>query len=880
MMSKQIATDAKVTTLRSVFFKATLIVAVSVALVTTVMTWQNYMSSRKQAIDGEIERAVATNPTLARLVSGALRFGKQDQAKAELDTMVEAQEGDSTGMIVIDTEGALFASSLAGANVVVLQKTAVEALQSGGPARSADGFTFAVPAFGVGDGVIYGAIASSWTAEHVLAAQADDLILALAVTAAIFVSAMLGTAFTFYRMIGRPLTRVNAAMTLVAAGDYEVAVPERARRDEIGAIANSLEAFRASLAATVEANKAALMRGAALEAGSTAMMLTDTSTTVIYVNEAMTALLQAHQAAIRRNIPGFDAERILGTQADQIIGTGDMSAFTAQDGSTTRRHERQFSSGSVAIIINPVIDPSGTNLGYVAEWRDITAERRTAAVVSAIDLSQLRAEFSTDGVLLSANARALAIMGDQSEGLIGRNLSIALSVREGAQGAALFEQLAKGQPITGHIIFARGGGSPAILSGAISPVLDAQGKPQQYVLLGADVTEAEAAQAQTEAHRLAYEAAQQTVVDALRGALAHLSEGDLTSTIVADFGADYAQLRTDYNNAMQNLQQAMRGVVENAATIRSEAGEISTAADDLSRRTEQQAATLEQTAAALNQLTASVKSAADVAAQANQMVATAKSNAEVSGNVVRETILAMGEIEESSGKISKITSVIDEIAFQTNLLALNAGVEAARAGEAGRGFAVVASEVRALAQRSSDAAREIAGLISSSTNQVKRGVGLVGQAGEALGGIETSVADIYNFVSEIAVSAREQSSGLAEINIAVNQLDQVTQQNAAMFEETTAASHSLTHEAETLAATMAQFRIDAGTVAAPRAFQSGRGEAAQHGSAQQRPGLTTHDRAQRTVPSPKTPQAGPKPVRGQAALAVQPSAKEADWEDF
>uniref|UniRef100_UPI0026381C7A methyl-accepting chemotaxis protein n=1 Tax=uncultured Aliiroseovarius sp. TaxID=1658783 RepID=UPI0026381C7A len=279
----------------------------------------------------------------------------------------------------------------------------------------------------------------------------------------------------------------------------------------------------------------------------------------------------------------------------------------------------------------------------------------------------------------------------------------------------------------------------------------------------------------------------------------------LTTRIDRAFSADYDELREDFNSAADKLMAAMRGVVENADLIRGEAAEISSAADDLSHRTERQAATLEETAAALDELTSSVRSAADGASHANEVVESARQNAEASGAVVREAVGAMGEIETSSRQISKITGVIDDIAFQTNLLALNAGVEAARAGDAGRGFAVVASEVRALAQRSSDAAREINDLISASGGHVTRGVELVDQAGAALSGIVDSVTEISRNVREIATSAREQSAGLAEINTAVNQLDQVTQQNAAMFEETTAASHALTREAEALTSTMARF---------------------------------------------------------------------------
>ena len=848
---------------RSVFFKATLIVALSVATVTAVMAWVSYRDARTAAVHEAQEHAEAVSPMIARQLSGSLRFGKSDQARAVLDQVIADGQGEGLGAVAINAEGSRVAQSIAGGNADALEEAALEALFSGGAYRSDDGFTYAIPVTAGDEGIIYGALATSWTPDIAIAELQAGLARAAAITGSIFLAALMAAAFAFYRVIARPIARVNAAMTRVAAADYAARVPYLKRRDEIGAIAGSLESFRAALAASEVANRAALMRGAALEAGSTAVLLSDTANLITYANDAMKALLRRHGAAIRAANPGFNPENLIGMQAGALIGSDAEVAAQLASGQKLC-HEHRFESGTVAISINRVCDTSGADLGFVAEWRDVTEEKRSAAVVAAIDLSQARAEFSVEGRLVAANARFLDLFGANADATIGRDLRDALALRDGARGARLFAELVEGKPISGAFELARGTDAPVVLRGAISPVLDAEGKPQQYVLLGTDVTDAEATLAANEAARRAAEAAQQAVVEALRQALSQLSEGDLTADIGTAFSADYEQLRADFNQALANLRQAMRGVVENAAAIRSEAGEISSAADDLSRRTEQQAATLEETAAALNQLTASVKSAAEVAARANEMVASAKSNAETSGTVVREAIHAMGEIAESSGKISKITSVIDEIAFQTNLLALNAGVEAARAGEAGRGFAVVASEVRALAQRSSEAAREIAGLIASSSSQVKRGVGLVGQAGDALGGIETSVGEIYGAVSEIAASAREQSVGLGEINTAVNQLDQVTQQNAAMFEQTTAASHSLTREAETLAATTAQFRIGLEHAANEPAFQSARRSPA----AGARP----------VQPARAAPTAGDQYGRSQAALATAPVAT--DWEDF
>ncbi|MBW4021896.1 MAG: methyl-accepting chemotaxis protein [Proteobacteria bacterium] len=301
---------------------------------------------------------------------------------------------------------------------------------------------------------------------------------------------------------------------------------------------------------------------------------------------------------------------------------------------------------------------------------------------------------------------------------------------------------------------------------------------------------------------------QTQVVERLAQGLSKLSAGDLSHTLHEPFAAAYEGLRADFNSAVESLRQAMSAISEATGGINHGADEISTASDDLSRRTEQQAASLEETAAALDEITATVKNSASSAEQASAVVSSAKDDATLSGEVVRQAVSAMGAIERSSGEITQIISVIDEIAFQTNLLALNAGVEAARAGEAGRGFAVVAQEVRALAQRSAEAAKEIKGLIASSSSEVKRGAQLVGETGTALTGIVVKVTEIDALVAGIASSTREQALGLAQVNTAVNEMDQVTQQNAAMVEEATAAAGQLKTEALELSRLVSRFGTD------------------------------------------------------------------------
>ncbi|WP_083706582.1 methyl-accepting chemotaxis protein [Sphingomonas sp. gentR] len=297
------------------------------------------------------------------------------------------------------------------------------------------------------------------------------------------------------------------------------------------------------------------------------------------------------------------------------------------------------------------------------------------------------------------------------------------------------------------------------------------------------------------------------IVDSVGAALSRLADGDLLSRLDSDLDGPFAAIKRDFNRAADALQAAMAQVSASTGGIIDGTSDIRQASDDLSQRTEQQAASLEETAAAMAEITTTVRKTAEQAGLARQMVGQAKDEVQHSGRIMEDAVAAMNGIERASTEISDIISVIDGIAFQTNLLALNAGVEAARAGDAGKGFAVVASEVRALAQRSADAAKDVKARISVSAEQVDAGVGLVNETGQALARIVTRITEINHLVNDIAVSAENQSSGLQQVNIAVGQMDMVTQQNAAMVEQATAAVRSLAGEADELSRQMARFSI-------------------------------------------------------------------------
>lgn len=348
----------------------------------------------------------------------------------------------------------------------------------------------------------------------------------------------------------------------------------------------------------------------------------------------------------------------------------------------------------------------------------------------------------------------------------------------------------------------------------------------------------------------------------LASGLKQLANGNLSVQLPQPFSSEFESLRHDFNQAVTQLRDTMAAVSDATGSIDSGSREISKSADDLSRRTEQQAASLEQTAAALDQITTNVSNSTKRAEEARSVAIQANDSARNSGTVVANAVDAMGKIEQSSNQISNIIVVIDEIAFQTNLLALNAGVEAARAGDAGKGFAVVAQEVRELAQRSATAAKEIKDLIRNSSGEVASGVKLVSDTGQALKTIEGYIITINQHMDAIALSAREQSVGLSEVNTAVNQMDQVTQQNAAMVEEANAAGATLAQEATRLRELIGQFDMGGSS----RSFDNRQGNTGSNSTARPAsiPARTMTGKIGKSFQT-----------KGSAALAVAES-----WEEF
>ena len=362
----------------------------------------------------------------------------------------------------------------------------------------------------------------------------------------------------------------------------------------------------------------------------------------------------------------------------------------------------------------------------------------------------------------------------------------------------------------------------------------------------------------------------ESVLNVLAAGLARLADGDLAVQLGETSPGAYQTLREDFNATADSLRRTMRAIADAAGGIGAGSDRIASATDDLSRRTEQQAASLEETTVALGQISDTVIKMAASAGEAAEVTETTRDAAHHSGKVVEQAVVAMRRIKGSSDKIASIIGVIDEIAFQTNLLALNAGVEAARAGEAGRGFAVVASEVRSLAQRCAEAAREIKTLISTAAQEVEGGVDLVDRTGSALRAITTKITAVDALVRGISASSRDQATSLAEINIAIRQMDQVVQQNAAMVEETTAAAHALKSETHDLSTMIQRFEVGASGTPRP-ATRAVRGNPVHRAQAAI---------AERFARPPF--QGGVHPVKATSATrkSVTVAAAEPDWEKF
>lgn len=821
-MSPEHPPKSRVNPMHSLFFKCTAMVAVCVVTVVMAIEIGNYrQASQKMANDLQVRAAEVTN-LLSMQLGGSVKFGNLDALDAIVTSVVDSAGQDAIGAQILDVDAqTLFATSEMTGELQSRQDLIETVRSTGAAATGVSGKTFAAPVYFGADDAVVGFVITEWTNEFSRAALAREQLQTIIAGMIVLFGALAGSAFFLRTYMSRPLTQLEGAMKEVAGENYDVVVPHTSRRDEIGLMAGRLEDFRLTLETAKDAARETAFKSAAFVGSSAQLMIVDETFRVIFANPACETLIAELMPDLSSAWPGIEDAPLLGADLNELPALRGAIASLLNPEDDVSEDARAIAvfmhlgGRTIQIKMNTALDAQGVLFGCVVEWNDRTEAQRNAALIDAINASQLSIEFDAKGRVCVANANYLAMI----DGTLGDTVASTLpkmfagNLEDDPEGRVFYARVLAREITQGRFSsYSAHADTSFVLEGSFAVTSDIEGAAERVIFLASDVTAQDDAMRRSEAERAQSAQEQGHVVDLLGVALNNLATGDLHADITDKMPPNYEKLRADFNATVQSLRNAISSVIHNADSIRNETAEITSAADDLSRRTEKQAATLEETAAALDELTVSVKSAAEGADDARKMSSDAQKDAERGGDVARQAVEAMDGIKTSSQEISKITSVIDDIAFQTNLLALNAGVEAARAGEAGRGFAVVATEVRALAQRSSEAAREINVLISSSGDQVRQGVDLVDKTGAALASIVTSVSEISDRVANIAMSAREQSSGLAEINAAVNELDHVTQQNAAMFEETTAASHALTAEADALALAVARFRLNDDTV--------------------------------------------------------------------
>ncbi len=586
------------------------------------------------------------------------------------------------------------------------------------------------------------------------------------------------------RGLAAPLNQLRRAMRMIGQGRYDATIPATDRRDEIGDMARTLETFQGTLRNAEIAMQDNRIRSAAMDASSAAMIILGADGSETYRNTAARDL----------------CDRLaLAAEKPPLGGPPSWLPFATRaifESNHRERHRADLVIGDVSlhIVLDPIRAADDTMAGWVLELSDVTTTSREQAVLQGLDTHQIRVDFSPSGTVLKANGNFVKAVGQEVVGASWTELNADQS----------WQDLVSKDHWDGSLALCPSQ-IATVLRGSMSAVRDADGKVIQFVLLAADVTKAESALQAAEAQRSSMQQTQTQVVDVLRSGLAKLSNGDLTVRLEDRFTEDYEQLRLDFNAACDTLERALLEASHTGFTIRQQSAEISTASHQLAKQGEAQAIALQQTAQTMDALTKNVQTAASRANASNRMVSETSARAQAHGAILQEAEAAMIAIRDSSGEIAHFVSVIDDIAFQTNLLALNAGVEAARAGEAGRGFAVVASEVRALAQRSANAASRIGALIQTSGDHVRRGVDLFRETGKALSEIAESVTDISDHMTSIAAASSEQSQAIADVNATVSDIDRSTQEHAAMFEQTSSSSRILLSQSEALTGTLSEF---------------------------------------------------------------------------
>ncbi|MFT6372959.1 MAG: methyl-accepting chemotaxis protein, partial [Gammaproteobacteria bacterium] len=445
---------------------------------------------------------------------------------------------------------------------------------------------------------------------------------------------------------------------------------------------------------------------------------------------------------------------------------------------------------------NPITDLNGKPFKVVKYATDVTEQKLRNAdfsgQIGAIGKSQAVIEFNMDGTIIQANDNFLNTMGYRADEIKGQHHSMFADTeyKNSHEYRQFWETLNRGEYQAAEYKRIGKGGKVVWIQASYNPIMDLNNKPFKVVKYATDIT------------------GRKNAVNEIKRVLLCLSDGDLTTSIEEKFEGEFQELGDAINSFVSELRDTILQINAAANTINEASTEIAEGNADLSSRTEEQASSLEETASSMEELTGTVRLNSENANQANSLASEASTVAIEGGETIKKVVTTMASINESANKISDIIGVIDGIAFQTNILALNAAVEAARAGEQGRGFAVVASEVRTLAQRSANAAKDIKELISDSVSKIENGNVLVNQSGETMEKVVTSIKRVNDIMSEIAAASAEQATGIDEVGKAITQMDEVTQQNAALVEEAAAAAESLQSQAVQLTERVASFKMD------------------------------------------------------------------------
>lgn len=538
----------------------------------------------------------------------------------------------------------------------------------------------------------------------------------------------------------------------------------------------------------------------ALEQSQNNILLCDRNLVITYANSTAKRTLAALESEIKKVLPKFNINTVVGTCIDEFhLDPSKQRRILADPGNMPHKADIQIGPLTLSLLVTAVMSQTGEYLGNALEWADVTEKRKMEQQALAMSKSQAVIEFNLDGTVVTANDNFLACLGYSLDEIKGKHHRMFAdpAFANSLEYQALWTKLNRGEFDTGVYKRIAKGGREIWIQASYNPIFDASGKPYKVVKFATDITAQK--QSQIDMEKLVAEA---------QAVLGRLASNDLTLEMTETYRGDLDKVKTSINAVVQNLTQTITTVREAVQAVSSGAEQITKGNEDLSQRTSEQASALEETSASMEEMTSTVKQNADNAKQANQLAIAARDIADKGGSVTVRAVEAMGEINKSSKKIADIITVIDEIAFQTNLLALNAAVEAARAGEHGRGFAVVAAEVRNLAQRSATAAKEIKGLINESIQRVSDGSELVNQSGKTLEEIVSSVKRVTDIIAEITAASQEQAQGIDQVNKAIMQMDETTQQNAALVEETTSASQSMKDQAKELMSQMDVFVVN------------------------------------------------------------------------